>query len=504
MQRMLAVALVAVVGGVMCLGVVPMANAASQNVTLSLHERILSPEGTPDTVGVHKVQAGGRISWDVNVSVSGPMFAVVTLIIPTGIDIVNMPSECAWEFRNATISCQLSAFNSVLHFDAVVSRSVAPGTVLKTIFEATNQVSSKLMRSTMTVVAPLLPPPTTPTPTPTATPTITPPSPPTIPTPPSSSWPNSGSGNIPVVISPPSSANNAAVSLQMTGHLDSSASGKVGDPVVFTFKILNTGLRALNSLTLSTGLTGEGAFFLGECINQGGSVVALESVELSPDTFLTCTGSSAVTQADLDAGQKVNSPTVVEAHVVDADATVRATSSGAVRLGQTPQLKLVSTASISEVAVGGIVSVTLTATNAGNVTLKSVTINASPVEGGDSSTPTLEPGKPLVHEFSYTLTDADVAAGKLHIEATVTGQTLPCPNEACGQGQTVTAIADSDLSLATSSDSDDDGAFVGMAGLSGSLWLVISGLIALGVIAVGVIIIRSRRAARLAKVNING
>ena len=89
-----------------------------------------------------------------------------------------------------------------------------------------------------------------------------------------------------------------------------------------------------------------------------------------------CTGSYTLTQADLNAGQVVNTATA------DSDQTPPTHATETVPLPQAPALTLVKqgTLDMTVVApdnradVGDKVNYTLTATNAGNVTLTGVTV----------------------------------------------------------------------------------------------------------------------------------
>ena len=91
----------------------------------------------------------------------------------------------------------------------------------------------------------------------------------------------------------------------------------------------------------------------------------------------------------------------------------------------------------SRADVGDRVDYTLTATNAGNVTLTGVTIS-DPKLGTLTCVPappaTLQPGEQLICTGSYTLTQADLDSGRVANTATAdSGQTAPIdtPNDVC-------------------------------------------------------------------------
>ena len=87
--------------------------------------------------------------------------------------------------------------------------------------------------------------------------------------------------------------------------------------------------------------------------------------------------------------------------------------------------------------VGDKIDYTLTATNAGNVTLTGVTI-VDPKLGTLVCTPTqpatLAPGQQLVCTGSYTLTQADIDAGTSHNVATADSAGDPAGRHAEGHG----------------------------------------------------------------------
>jgi uncharacterized repeat protein (TIGR01451 family) len=154
---------------------------------------------------------------------------------------------------------------------------------------------------------------------------------------------------------------------------------------------------------------------------------------LAPLATLTCTGSHTVTQADLDAGAFANTATANGTG--PADQSVSATASASVPASQTPSLALTKSASpTSYNAVGQVIAYTLVATNNGNVTLSTVSIN-DPTVGALTCTPaqpaTLTPNATLTCTASHTITQADLDAGSISNTANAAG--------AGPQGQPITA-----------------------------------------------------------------
>ena len=146
---------------------------------------------------------------------------------------------------------------------------------------------------------------------------------------------------------------------------------------------------------------------------------------------MVCTGSYTLTQADMNAARSSTRRRVTAAR------RRRRTRRETVPLPQAPALTLAKTGTIDMTVVapadradaGDEVDYTLTATNAGNVTLTGVTVT-DPKLGALACTPpqpaTLAPGEQMVCTGSYTLTQADVNDGQVTNTATAdSGQTPP-------------------------------------------------------------------------------
>src|ERR1019366_8229989 len=88
---------------------------------------------------------------------------------------------------------------------------------------------------------------------------------------------------------------SALVSISKTS--DATAATKVGDLITFSYLVTNTGNVTISALAVTDP-------------QPGLSVVSCPSATLAPAAFETCTATYTVTQADLDAGQIVNTGTV--------------------------------------------------------------------------------------------------------------------------------------------------------------------------------------------------
>src|SRR5437763_15634755 len=100
---------------------------------------------------------------------------------------------------------------------------------------------------------------------------------------------------------------------------------------------------------------------------------------------------------------------------------------------QKPHLKITKEASPTTYSkVGDVISYTIVATNDGNVTLSNVSVKDEPALEGFSCSPaiptTLAPGKSITCTGTYTVTHADLDAGKLSDTACVsaTGASEQC------------------------------------------------------------------------------
>ena len=186
----------------------------------------------------------------------------------------------------------------------------------------------------------------------------------------------------------------------------------VGDLVTYELVATNTGNVTLTAVSISDPLLGSLSF------------TPAAPPTLAPGETLTATGSYALTQADLDAGQVENTATAEALFGSDpyADSDART-----VALMRSPAVALTKTVTSSGPydSVGDLVTYELVATNAGNVTLTAVSIS-DPLLGSLSFTPaapaTLAPGETLTSTGSYALTQADLDSGQ--VENTATAEAL--------------------------------------------------------------------------------
>lgn len=190
---------------------------------------------------------------------------------------------------------------------------------------------------------------------------------------------------------------------------------EVGSVLTYTITVTNTGNATLTNVTI-----------VDDLITPTGGTAPCPSV--APGGICTLVGEYVVTQGDIDAGSVVNNATG------DSDQTPPGSDQVVVPIDQNPLLDLVKTADVNDpngngqIDVGETIDYTLTATNAGNVTLTNVTIV-------DSLLPTLvctpvqpaslAPTEALVCTGSYTVTQADVDAGEVVNDATANSDQTP-------------------------------------------------------------------------------
>ncbi len=193
-----------------------------------------------------------------------------------------------------------------------------------------------------------------------------------------------------------------------------------GDVLAYAFTVTNTG-----NVTLGNVIVSDPAAVL------TGTPVTLAPGASDSEAF---TAVHTVTQADLDAGQVVNTATVTG--TPPSGSSVTASGAATVPAVQSPALTLEKNGAPNTYrAVGDVIAYTFTVTNTGNVTLYNVTISdgKAPVTGGPIVS--LAPGASDSTTFtaSYAVTQADLDSASVVNVATVSAGNL--------QGAAVTATA---------------------------------------------------------------
>nr|WP_277352197.1 isopeptide-forming domain-containing fimbrial protein [Knoellia sp. DB2414S] len=185
-----------------------------------------------------------------------------------------------------------------------------------------------------------------------------------------------------------------------------------GDTITFGFTVRNTGNTTLNAITVTDPMLG---------------TITCPQTSLAPGATMTCTSVTyTVTQPDVDAGAVNNTAT---AKATSARGTaVQDPSSTSTSLARTAVIGLTkSVAKVNDVNGNGVtdpgdtVQYSFTATNTGNTTLSSITVN-DPKLGGTVTCAAgpLAPGASVTctPAQTYTVTAADQTAGKVTNTAT--------------------------------------------------------------------------------------
>ncbi|WP_410625131.1 LPXTG cell wall anchor domain-containing protein [Amycolatopsis sp. cmx-8-4] len=202
--------------------------------------------------------------------------------------------------------------------------------------------------------------------------------------------------------------------------------GHAGETVTYTFTVTNTGdvtLRGVGVGVDETRFTGSGA----------APAISCPDVVLAPRASQTCLAIYRVTQADVDAGSVENTAVAHGTAPRATGPTTSAPSSAKVTAGRSAALALAKSADPATAAAAGEpVRYSFVVTNTGNVTLKDVTVTEGEFSGsgtlsalscpaGTAVVPVLAPGQVVTCTAGYTVTQADLDAGRITNSATAAG-----------------------------------------------------------------------------------
>ncbi len=210
---------------------------------------------------------------------------------------------------------------------------------------------------------------------------------------------------------------NAA--LELVKSSDFTTPKAVGETVVYTFKVTNTGNVTISNVNVTDKL-----------LNDLGTVVSLDQTNLKPGEVATATAEYTVTQADVDKGSILNVATTTgtppEGMTPPTD-----TDDETIETLSNPKLTIDKDATTTEfVKVGDIIEYTFTVTNIGNITVKDVVVSDPLINDlglvVDLDKNVLAPGESAKATASYPVTQADVDAGKVVNTAKAEGKT---PND---------------------------------------------------------------------------
>ena len=227
------------------------------------------------------------------------------------------------------------------------------------------------------------------------------------------------------VNSPPSSAivtATPAPALTIVKSVDAAQLTVAGQVLHYSFVVTNTGNDTLTNVTVNeTTFSGSGTPPVVTC--PGGAA------SLAPGASVTCTAGYTVTQADIDSGKVANTATSTGTPPSGPPVTSPPSSVNVPNV-PAPALTVVKSASPTTVtAVGQTVHYTFVVTNTGNVTLHGVTVTdtafsgtgTAPVITCPAAASSLAPGAAATCTASYTVTQADINAGRITNTAVATG-----------------------------------------------------------------------------------
>ncbi|MGZ6887638.1 MAG: beta strand repeat-containing protein [Acidimicrobiia bacterium] len=230
-------------------------------------------------------------------------------------------------------------------------------------------------------------------------------------------------------------------SLSLAKTASPSSNVNAGDTITYSFDVTNTGTVSVTDVGVTDPMSG---LSTPSCTPGAGSTLA-------PAATMHCTATYTVTQADVDAGSIVNTATV--GGLDPANNPVAATDTATVTARQVDSLTLTKTASPSGgVAVGDVITYTMTAANAGTVTVTNTTItdpmtglsalDCTPAQGTD-----LAPGASMTCTATYTVTAADVAHGSIDNTASVHGDTTGGHSASSAASAVVPTVTSADVTL---------------------------------------------------------
>jgi uncharacterized repeat protein (TIGR01451 family) len=194
-----------------------------------------------------------------------------------------------------------------------------------------------------------------------------------------------------------------------------------GDTIQYTFVVENTGSLTLNGVAVS---------------DPKIASINCPTTPVAPAQSLTCTGTYTILQADLDAGEVVNSATVSASNLNGSVPSGNAkgnTDPTVSTLAPAPAIELVKTAGQPTTALGGNADLTdvgdeiaysFVVTNTGSVTLTSVQVTDAKISSIVCPTSTLLPQASTTCTGTYALKIEDMNAGSVSNTARVTAQSL--------------------------------------------------------------------------------
>ncbi|MDH2430446.1 hypothetical protein [Sphaerisporangium sp. TRM90804] len=191
-----------------------------------------------------------------------------------------------------------------------------------------------------------------------------------------------------------------------------------GQAITYAFAVVNTGNKTLTGVgVVDTAFSGTGP----------PPVITCPATTLAPQAATTCTGTYAVTQADVDAGAVVNTA-VASGTPPAGPAADSGPATATVAVVPDPGLSLLKTASPNTVtAAGQTVTYLYLVTNSGNLTVSGVSAADTSFSGSGvppvitCAVATLAPQESTTCTGTYVVTQADIVAGSIVNTASASG-----------------------------------------------------------------------------------
>nr|WP_314844358.1 AraC family transcriptional regulator [uncultured Microbacterium sp.] len=221
-------------------------------------------------------------------------------------------------------------------------------------------------------------------------------------------------------VTTPTVAASAALVTTKSGALQSGASGRAGDTIVWTITLRNAGNVTLSGVGVTDSLPGISVPAYGAWPSGTAGV-------LQPGQTVTATASSTITQADVNSGAVSN--TAVGTGTPPTGPAVTSTAPATVSLASAPGIVITKTGAVTSGngSVGSTITYSFSARNTGNVTLTGVAVS-DPHAGLSAlaytwpgAAGTLQPNQTVTATATYTVRQSDVDAGSAKNTATVTG-----------------------------------------------------------------------------------
>jgi uncharacterized repeat protein (TIGR01451 family) len=219
----------------------------------------------------------------------------------------------------------------------------------------------------------------------------------------------------------------AEAQIEVTKTADKTSEAKVNDTITYTITVKNTGNVTVSSLALND-------------ILEGIELGALDKTTIAPGETATATATYVVKQSDVDKGKINNTVTATGKDPKGAD--VKASDSAEVTtVAADAKLTVEKTADpTSGVKVGDKVTYTVVVTNSGNVTVTGIALSDTLVKLSEAAFDLVPAGTKTIN-YEYTVTQADVDAGKINNTATATGKDPKGADVKASDSAEVTTVA---------------------------------------------------------------